>query len=193
MKKQLYLFALLILSTSCVSLFQMKRLGKCEFEYKEMVNVDLAGVKMDNIKNIAGIGFVDAAKLAKGYMSGNLPMTAVALIDVQNPNNKKAAINRLEWRLNIDGNQVTQGVITDRFVVEGHSTATMPIELSMNLGESLKGENKTSLLNFVMNLTNAGVAPSRLEIFVKPSMKIGEKQIPYPGFIKVRMNVGDDD
>jgi len=171
----------------------MKRLGKCEFEYKEMVNVDLAGVKMDNIKNISGIGFVNAAILAKGYLAGDLPMTATALIEVQNPNSKKAAINKLEWKLKLDGIEVSQGKICDRFEVEGDGTAELPIDLDLNLGEVLKGENKTSLLNFVLNLTNAGVAPSRLEIFVKPSVKVGNKQIPYPGFIKVKTKVGKED
>lgn len=183
-----FLFAL----TSCASLFQMNRLAECEFAFDDIVNVDLAGVKMDNITKISSIGMMDAARLAKAYINGDLPMKATALIIVENPNKKKAAINKLDWKFFLDGKQVTEGSVTERFEVAGQDTAILPVDFSINLGEAMGGENKTKMLNFVLNMVNAGGKPSRIDIYVKPSIMVAGKPISYPGFIKVKTELGDE-
>ncbi len=54
-----------------------------------------------------------------------------------------------------------------------------------DLIEFLEGDNSLSMLNFALNLVNAGDASSRVSLKIKPSVLVGSQSVQYPGYFTI--------
>jgi hypothetical protein len=97
-----------------------------------------------------------------------------------------AAVNKLEWIAFIDDIQVSDGVIADRIEVSPNGgTAIIPIRIQTDLFQYLEGDNPRTMLNFGLNLVDAGGQPTRLSMQIKPSVVIGGQTVTYPGYFTI--------
>ncbi|MEI7597036.1 MAG: hypothetical protein WCK02_14915 [Bacteroidota bacterium] len=193
-KKSIIFATIAILAFGCSVSEQLKQaanFSKCDFRISTVENIKLAGVNVQQIESLSKLSILDAAKLSTAYLSGSLPINMLVNVDVKNPNSIKAAINKLEWVLTIDNKEMINGV-TEQYVEvapNGGSTI-MPINVSFDLLNVLKGEAKESILNMGFNLVGAGNRPSRIGMKVKPSIKVGNVLIPAPAFVSINKDFG---
>lgn len=187
--KIIIIIALLVTSVSCDVLKQATELTsfvKCKFRLHTIENLKLAGVNIQEIKSMSDLNFLDAAKLTAALSSNKLPMSFILNIQVQNPNQNQAAMNRLDWQLFIDETEITQGILTQRLEIPANETGTLPLLLTFDLKEVFKKESGNSLLNLVFNLVGAGNEPSHLSLNAKPTIIVGTREIVYPGYITIK-------
>ena len=187
--KIIIIIALLVTSVSCDVLKQASELTsfvKCKFRLHTIENLKLAGVNIQEIKSISDLNFWDAAKLTAALSSNRLPLSLILNIQVQNPNQNQAAMNRLDWQLFIDETEITQGVLSQRLEIPANETGTLPLLLTFDLKEVFKKESGNSLLNLVFNLVGAGNEPSHLSLRAKPTIMVGTREIVYPGYITIK-------
>jgi len=186
--KIIVLIALLVTSVSCDVLKQATELTsfvKCKFRLHTIENLKLAGVNIQEKKSMSDLSFLDAAKLTAALSSNKLPMSFVLNIQVQNPNQNQAAMNRLDWQLFIDETEITQGILSQRLEIPANETGTLPLLLTFDLKEVFKKESGNSLLNLVFNLVGAGNEPSHISLKAKPTIIVGTREIVYPGYITI--------
>lgn len=175
-------------SISCKSLFQANRLADCAYNFHSFTDVYVADTKLDGVNQLSDLSLLDAGKMTAGFLSGNLPMSVTANISVTNPNKKAAAINAVDWILLVDGDQVADGKITERFeVAPNGGTAILPVAIKLDLSGALKSDDKGTLMKFAFNVSgNTGVLPSEVTIKIKPSIAIGKKTVKVPGYIPIK-------
>lgn len=185
---------LLLVALSLVSCKQVKEamtLAKCDFRLKNVESLKLDQVELWGLKAYTDISFIDIGKLGVTYASGSLPMNLKLNLEIRNPNSAKAALNRLDWILLIDQNQVAEGTTNYRVEVEPKGgVASMPLTISTDLKQALTGQSLKSLVNLALNFFDAGGAPSKLTIKAKPWISIGNSSIAYPGYINVKKEFG---
>ncbi len=175
--------------SSCEVLQQAAELStfaKCKFRLHTIEDINLAGVAIQHKKSISDFNLIDAAKLTAAMASERLPLNFVLNVEVKNPNQKQAAMNKFIWQLFIDETEVTQGVLTQRLEILPNGTASLPLLLSIDLKEIFTKESGNSLLNLVFNLAGSANEPTKISLRAKPTIFVANREVVYPGFITIK-------
>ena len=61
----------------------------------------------------------------------------------------------------------------------------IPIRIGADLFDYLEGDSPRTMINFALNLVDAGNQPTRLTMKIKPSVQIGAQSIYYPGYFTI--------
>jgi hypothetical protein len=180
----------LIVASSCGVLEQtseIARLSKCEFRLKNAENPRLASIDISNVDSYDDLGLMDYASITAAVAKNNLPLSFRLNVESRNPNPGKAAMNKMSWILYIDDIEMTQGVVNQRVEIPPNGgSSVIPVNISVNLMEVLRGESGDALLNFGFNVAGTGDRPTRILMKLKPTIYIGSSEIEYPGYINVK-------
>ena len=182
------LLSLSFLFSSCSILDQageMKTFTKCQFRLRDVQGVRLAGVDVQNVQSMNDLSFTETGQISMAALSGKLPLDFTLNVEVQNPNNQNASMNQMYWELYIDDIDITKGKVSQRVSIPPGGTAIMPVGVQVDLFEVLSGESANAVMNFGMNLSGSGGAPSRVKLKIKPTIYIGTTQLKYPGFFTI--------
>jgi len=192
--KKLFLLSLFIciIFYSCQQINQMSNFLKCEFRIGSVQNTHLAGINVQEIRSISDLNLIDAGRLTAAYAQGSLPLTMTLNIDAKNPNNNQAAMNRMEWILMIEGKELVTGVLNDKVSLSPNGgTSTIPLSIQADLKKIMSNNSTQENINLGLGLIDNGNKPSKkLSLKIKPSIMIGNLNIPYPGYITVGTNFG---
>ena len=165
-------------------------LASCDFRILSVRDLNLAGVKIDQIKSVNDLNFGDIALVMAGLTGSVCPLTLSLDIEGHNPNTRDAGVNKLEWILFIDDIKMTSGVLDQPFTIPGKGTLEFRVPVKADLKQMLSGKSGTAVLNFCMNLSGSGGKPSRFKIKLKPTIIVSGKPFTYPGFITVNTEYG---
>jgi LEA14-like dessication related protein len=174
--------------TSCDILQQvegMRTLSKCEFRIHTLTDIRLAEVDISGIRQVSDIRAMDVLQLTNAFINNQLPLDFTVNLQVKNPNDQPALLNRLEWQLFVDNTRLLDGVVNERFETPAGETGTLPLRLSINLAEVLSGENINKALDYAVNLADGQGATTRVMLRLKPSVMVSGQSIIYPGWIDV--------
>jgi hypothetical protein len=189
MKTYNFLFILILALAfgSCKSISQGKRFAQCQFRATTMDNMVLAGVALPpNLQDISQLNFLEAAQIMATFSGGGeFPLTFIQNVEVQNPNNEVAAINRLEWILFVDDKEITQGANDQRVEIQPNAITNMPLSFKIDLRKVINSGAASAFTNLVLNLLKQSKKPSSITLKVKPSFKIAGMMMPYPGYISL--------
>lgn len=185
--KKLFAVAFALFSLSgCAILSEFTALTKCEFRFDSARDPRLSGIDVTTKHSFSDFSFLDGQALVTNILKGTLPFSITANVEVKNPGPAMAAVNQLEWIAFIDDIRVSDGVIADRVEVSPNGgTAIIPIRIQTDLFEYLEGDNPRTMLNFGLNLVDAGGQPTRLSMQIKPSVLIGGQTVSYPGYFTI--------
>lgn len=186
MKTRLFLFVLPFLLSSCQLLSELTSLSKCDFKLDKVSNTTLAGVNVQNLNSFSSLNLFDAGRVTASILRGKLPLSFDLDVEIKNPNTTSAALERTEWIVLIDGLEMAKGNSSERISIPPNGgTATMPIQVELDLKEVLKGESKDALLNMAFNLADASGKPTRITMKLKPSVVVAGAPLVYPGYVTV--------
>ena len=183
------LAAFLLLISSCDILRQigeMQALSKCEFRIHSLTDIYLAGINVSKIQDISDVRPMDIMLLTSALLNNQLPLSFDLNLEVKNPNEQVASLNRLEWMLFIDDMQMLEGAISERFVTQAGETAMLPVRIGLNLAEILQGEQADKIIDFGLGLAEGSGKTTRVMVKLKPSVMVGQRSVMYPGWIEVR-------
>lgn len=172
---------------------QMANFAKCEFKTTTVENVTMGGVNVQNTKKLSDIKFLTLGSLLKSLSAGKLPLNFVMNLEAKNPNTTMAAMNKIEWIIEIDSTELTRGVINKRIEIQPNSTTIVPINVQSDILAIAKGKAGKSVLNLGLNLAGSDGAPtSRLVIKIKPTIMVGSFPMDYPGYITIQKEFGSN-
>jgi hypothetical protein len=189
LKLFLSLFSILFFVNSCDVLQQiegMKSFSKCEFRIYTISDMQLAGIDVSGIQSVSDVKPMDMLQLTNGYLNNNLPLNFNLNLQVKNPNDQAASLNRLEWLLFIDGEQLLEGVVNETFVTGPGQTGILPVQIGFNLADAIKSKNLERIVDYATGLTDGSGKTTRVMLRLKPSVTVGQQNIMYPGWIEVR-------
>lgn len=176
----------LISLTSCRQIRELNRLAKCQFRLQEISNTKLGNTNLQNVSKLSDIGILSLAKLTTGFATGSLPLKFTANIEVKNPNQKLAALNKIEWIAYFDDIELVKGSINKRVEIAPNKTAIIPINIECDIRKILSKKSLDALINLALNLSNTGnSSKSNIGIKIKPSIRILNKEISYPSYFKI--------
>jgi len=186
MKRLLIFTSIVLMVPACSILTELTALTKCEFSFHSAQDPGVCGININNRQSFTDFSFLDGQVIIRNVLKGTLPFNITANIEVKNPGVSTAAVNKIQWIAFIDNIQVAQGTVSDRIeVAPAGGTSIIPINIQTDLFEYLEGDNPRTMLNFALNLVDAGNQPTRLSMKIKPSVLIGGQSVIYPGFFTV--------
>ena len=176
-----------ISENSCNFLKEISTLGKCEFRVTTLVDPEIAGVDVSQIRSFTDLNFVDMGIISVSMLKGDLPLSFTLNVEARNPNPAMAALNSLEYLAFIDDVEVARGNLDRRIEIPANGGVTsIPLRLNTDLIDILKKDSRQALVNFGLNLADAGNQPTRVSIKVKPTILVGAMEINYPGYFSVK-------
>lgn len=186
---RMFVLSSLLLLVSCSYLKELTALKDCEFRIGTLENPVLAGVDISQVFSLKDFSIDQTGKITKSILQGTLPLSFILNVDVKNPNQKNASLNRLEYLAFIDEVQIASGAMEEHVVIpSGGGIATIPVKVETDVLDLLKKEPMNTLLNYALNLADDGNRPVRVSIKIKPWIRIGSFDREYPGYITVNQD-----
>jgi hypothetical protein len=190
MKKTIALLSMVAVLFACDVAKQLSgtyNMTQCKYEYQSISGLSLAGINLQNVNNISSLNPLNAAKLLAAFSSssGNLPLNFTLNLDVTNPGVQTALLNGLSYILEIDGIEMTQGLLNKQIQVAAGGTSVLPVELAFDLKKVLSGQSLDAIKNLAFNFAGIGTASSNVTFRLKPNFNIGGKTISSPSYIPI--------
>lgn len=190
-KNALFILAIAVLSISGCNIAQqikeIQNFAKCEFRLATLQNTNLGGLNMQNKKSVSDFSFSDGLKLKSLAGKDSWPLSFTLNVEAKNPNSSQAAMNKFEWILFMDDNQLVEGILGDRIEIAPNAgVTTIPLQINIDLKKVLSGKSFDSMLNLVFNITGEGNKPTRFLLKAKPTIMIGSYPLTYPGYIDIK-------
>ena len=152
----------------------------CTFERKNMDNFRLAGVNFDRITSPGDLKASELLSITTALASRKIPITFNMNVEGKNPNKTTAALEQFEWIFNLDGNEILNGNIPDRFSIGAEGTSILPIEIGFDAMQYMDGSSIESLFRFYQNLTGKNTAQqSNAVLKIRPTIN----GIKFPNYI----------
>ncbi len=182
----------------CASLKQfantIENLKRLDFKLGNVTNFALAGVNLQNKSSVSDLSIADAFKLTSAFSSRRLPAQFILNVEARNPNttndaeasnSPNASITNFEWRLILDDVPTISGNIAAPVTVPGQGeTTTIPLTISIDLYEFFGNQGYDRIINLATALSG-GSGSSRIKLDAKPTVRVGQFPITYPGRITI--------
>ncbi|MFZ5940502.1 MAG: hypothetical protein ACOYXB_08005 [Bacteroidota bacterium] len=186
MKKTILSLLLLLSLNGCGIIRNLSALSECEYRFHSARSPVVAGLDMSHVNSFSDLSFLDGSVILASILGGTLPFSITANIEVINPGNIKANVDQLSWIALIDNTEVARGTIGEHYeLAPGGGRVIIPVKVEADLFDYLEGDNPRTMLNFALNLADAGGEPTRLSLKIKPSVRIGKKAIKVPGYFRI--------
>ncbi|HKK09987.1 MAG TPA: LEA type 2 family protein [Bacteroidales bacterium] len=195
MKKIFLAFLVTVFTASSCTVLeqvsQVQTLSKCDFELHSANQFEIAGITMDDKKDWSDFTFQETLRLTMMLTKNEIPASIRVNLKATNPNGSVAGMNKLEWKMLIDEQEMTGGLLNESFTIPANGGTTMiPVDVSFDLRKMFSGESSKALMNLIANLTGSGGQTSNLAMKLSPSIRVGDRLLQYPGYITVRHQVG---
>lgn len=178
----------LILMPSCDILeqtAQVQRLSQCTFDVHSVDKIKLAGINIHQGMSYSDLNTAQIMSLTGALFRKELPLDFNLNVKVDNPNDKMAAMSRMDYIIFIDGLELISGVFNERFEISPGSSSIVPMDLHLDLYKALSGEAGDALVNLAFKLSGNESRPAELLFKVKPYIRVGNSELPYPGYLNV--------
>ncbi len=185
-RRVLIFTSFLILASGCSILSELTVFSKCEFSFHSAQSPSVCGIDISNRHSFSDFSFLDGQVILGNLLRETLPFGITANVEVKNPGATTAAVHSIQWIAFIDDVQVAQGAVKDRMeVAPGGGISMIPIRIQTDLFNYMEGDNPQTMLNFALNLMDAGNQPTRLSMKIKPIVIIGGQSVNYPGYFTI--------
>ena len=194
MKKTIFFLSFLVILSSCDVLKQVAgaySFTQCEYEYNSISGLTLGGINLQNVTSLTSLNPLTAASLLTSFSNNSpLPLQFTLNLNVKNPNLTTASLSGLQYILEIDGVQMTEGMLNKAVSIISGESAVVPVLLSFDLKEVLSGQSADAVKNFAFNFIGLGNAASNVTIKLRPNMTVGTQSITSPVYIPVSFTYG---
>lgn len=168
-------------------LSQAYNMTKCEYNYKSISNLNLAGMNLSR-----GVS-VTALPAILSLLSGNassIPLNFTLNLDVKNPNAAAAAFNGLQYIISIDDIQFTSGQVNQSMNIAAGASQTLPLNIGVDLATLMKSNSKSAVENITKNFLGIGSEKSNVTVQLKPTFMVGNTPVTSPVYIPVSFSFG---
>ena len=186
------LLAVVLLLSQCgvsKQIKEAKTFGDCKYAITSIDSIYLAGTDVREFRNVSSAKDLDPRNypdLALGLLRKKVPLDLRVNLDVNNPTNRLAAINQLEYIVLLSGSEIFKGVLNRRIeVYPGTGSTKIPVHLSTNAYDLLTNDQtRDDFIAMVQSLAGKSDSkPAKLTVKIKPTLAVGDREVNYPGYI----------
>ncbi len=204
MKQQIWVFICLLgfsILTGCgvgKQVSEAKVFGDCKYNLSSIDSVYIAGIDIREFKNITKFSDFDMVrypKLGLALLRKEIPLELRANIDITNPTRNKAAINQLEYKVQLSNSEIFSGFLNQKIeVYPGTGSTRVPVKLQTNIYQLLNNSStRDEVVNLIVALTGkSDTKPSKFVVKIKPTLDLAGKQLNYPGYITFEKEITAD-
>jgi hypothetical protein len=194
MKKILLLCLATIVLSSCSinkQAQQIKALEKCRYKITSADQVTLGGADVKKMIINQDINLASLPGLALGLLRKDVPLRARLNLEVQNPTGDDAAINEFEYKILINKQELATGFINQALNVAAGQSTTVPVDMEVNVYPFISNSKVMGeISDFLKSGKNGGPEKKGiLTLKIRPSIKVGNTLVKYPGFITIDKEV----
>jgi len=184
-----------VLIPGCATLTQMagalSNLQRLKFKVAGVSGFALSGIGISSKQRVGDFTLMDGINLMAAYRNKKLPASFTLNIEALNPNDgtggspqTSSTLTSFEWRLLIDDKPTVPGNIDRPIEIPGTGqSATIPLQISLDLVEFFGEKGYNDLLNLALALGGIQSDISRLAIDAQPRVSTPLGEITYPGRI----------
>ena len=159
---------------------------KCEFRLHSLQEPEVCGINISQKSTWSDFSFMEGQTLAAQVMQKRLPFEITVNVETRNPGTTVAAVNSIQWIAMLEDLQLAQGTVSERVEVAANGgTSTIPVRIQADLFDYLEGDNARAMLDFALNMVNAGNQSSQLSLKIKPSVLIAGQELQYPEYFTI--------
>ena len=193
MKKAIIILSTMLLMYGCNVFEQIGgvyNLSQCKYDYNSIDNIEIAGLKLGKGK---GISIANLATLSTILAGGNLqtiPFTMTLNLDVQNPNEKAAYLNGLDYLIELNDMEFSTGKLDVPLRIEPGKTAVLPLSIGLDLRNMMNRYSQERVTSEMSRFL--GISPGQTKVSVKlwPTLLIGDIPLKSPTYIPVTFVYG---
>lgn len=169
---------------------QIKALEKCKYRITSAEQIMVAGT---DVKKLVGGQDMDLGSLpglAFGLLRKDVPLKARLNLEVTNPTGNDAAINEFEYKILINKQELANGFINQEVNVIAGGSTIVPVAMEVNIYPFISN-NKVmgEISEFIKSSKGGPEKKGMLTLKIRPSIKVGNALIKYPGFITIDKEV----
>jgi len=171
---------------------QIKALEQCEYKFVSASKVTVAGTDIKKIIDQQSINIAGLPALALGLLRQDVPLKATLNVEITNPSTNEAAINNFDYIILINKQEIANGVVEQVVQIEPGQKIQVPVQLNANIYRFLSNGKTLEEISKFLSGTSNGVAEIGLvTIKIKPSIRVGNELVKYPGFITIDKEVSN--
>ncbi len=164
---------------------QMANLANCKFSFDSVDHIQMLGVNLNRGMSKGDLNATQLLSLANAIINKKLPVTFNVNVDVNNPNNIAAAMNKMDYVVSLNGKEVASATLNQNLNVPAQSSSTVSIPVTTDLFQMFSGDSADAIVNLAFKLAGASSDPVKVGLKVKPYITINNQQLAYPDFISM--------
>lgn len=169
---------------------QLKALEDCTYKIVSADQILVAGTDVKKLINEGNINLASMPGIALGMLRKDIPLKAQLNLEINNPTQNLAAINDFEYKVLINNQQLVEGFVNQLVSIDPGASVTVPVNLNSNIYPLI---SDSKVMNDIIGFLQGGAGgPERkgiLTIKIRPSIKVGNQLVKYPGFITIDKEV----
>ncbi|MBO4582268.1 MAG: LEA type 2 family protein [Bacteroidales bacterium] len=170
----------------CSAVQQIKTLSQCSFNFIGVSNFSIAGVSLDKVTSPSQLTLTDIASIMSAITNKTAQISFDANVKIHNPSAETATVNKLAWKVDLDGEELLDGVHTQPITVKANGTTQTAIRATVDATKVLKNSSIESVYNLYKNLTGKATdKSSNVVLKVKPTID----NYTAPGYISIKQDV----
>ncbi len=162
---------------------------QCKYAYNSMGDISVSGVNIASGSTLSPINLVKLTTVLAGNPS-SIPLNFVVNMNVTNPNQTPALLNKLQYAVSIDDIHFTDGILNQAVNIAGGETQTIPIAVGVDVATLMKNNSQSALLNIVKNIAGISDEKSTVSLSLRPTFNIGGQPVTSPIAFPVSFTFG---
>jgi hypothetical protein len=184
MKKILLIGFITVIASGCGVSRKISLLEQCRYDIKSADSVYVAGRDITRQFKTGNFDLGSIPELAIGLLRKDIPLRARLNLAIENPGAKPIEINQFDYIISFKGQELVNGTTDRRIDINPEETTVVPISIRANIYSILSDRNtREEIFSYLRGTENA--KKSLISIKIRPSIRVGNKLIKYPGFITI--------
>jgi hypothetical protein len=165
---------------------QIKALEKCSYKILSASNITVGGTDIKNVINGENINFASLPGLAFGLLRKDVPLRGKLNMEISNPSSNDASINEFEYKILINNQELATGFVNQLVSVAAGAKTVVPVDVNMNIYQFISNKKVMDEVSKFLQAGNGGTEQKGLlTLKIKPSIRVGNSLVKYPGFITI--------
>ncbi len=169
---------------------QIKALENCDYRISDVDRVTIAGSDVKKIIEGKTTQAMSIPGIALGLLRKDIPLRAQLNLEITNPTNALAAINNFDYIVLINKKEVFNGAVNQSVNIGAGQAVKVPVQINANIYQFLTDNKMIDDIGaFIGGATNGKEQKGLVTLKIRPSIKVGNGLVKYPGYITIDKEV----
>lgn len=162
---------------------------QCKYAYNSLSDLTVSGINLSSGTALSALNLAKLTTVLAGN-SSSIPVNFTVNMNVTNPNQSAALVNKIQYAVSIDDIHFTDGTLDKAINIPGGETQTIPLTVGVDVATLMQNNSQAALLNIVKNIAGISGEKSTVSLSLRPTFTIAGQSITSPIAIPVSFSFG---